>query len=140
MIHTSATAFKYAAEQAQHWANELGHDLGSTERNAYQFTKSVLHALRLPPKEMADLSAQLPTLTRGIYFEGWEPSDEPLWAREKSDFVVCVSRRFRQEPDIDTAKVISAVFELLDRHVSHGEIARVRNSMRKSFRNLCPAG
>jgi uncharacterized protein (DUF2267 family) len=34
---------------------------------------------------------------------------------------------------------VRAVFRLLDRHISHGEIAQVRNSMRKPLRDLWPA-
>jgi uncharacterized protein (DUF2267 family) len=30
------------------------------------------------------------------------------------------------------------VFKLLDRHISHGEIVQVRNSMKKSLRKLWP--
>jgi uncharacterized protein (DUF2267 family) len=68
MTHTSAMGFTHAAEQAQEWVNELTRDLGSSEQNAHRLLKSVLHTLRdwLTPEEMADLSAQLPTLIRGI--------------------------------------------------------------------------
>ncbi|EHH12691.1 DUF2267 domain-containing protein [Mesorhizobium amorphae] len=82
MTHTSVIGFTHAAEQAQQWVNELAKDLDWSEQSAYRFMKSVLHTLRdwLSPEEMADLSAQLPTLVRGIYFEGWKPSDA-LWLR-----------------------------------------------------------
>ncbi|TJW74224.1 MAG: DUF2267 domain-containing protein, partial [Mesorhizobium sp.] len=71
MTHTSVTSFAHADEQAQQWVNELAQDLDWSEQRAYRFLKSVLHTLRdwLSPKEMADLSAQLPTLIRGMYFE-----------------------------------------------------------------------
>lgn len=34
---------------------------------------------------------------------------------------------------------INAVFKRLGRHISHGEIAQVRNSMQKSLRQPWPA-
>ena len=139
MTHTSAMGFTHAAEQAQEWVNELTRDLGSSEQNAHRLLKSVLHTLRdwLTSEEMADLSAQLPTLIRGIYFEGWKP-DTPMWERKKSDFVICVRNSFGYEPDIDIDQAIKAVFKILDRNISHGEIVQVRNSMKKSLRQLWP--
>ena len=98
-----------------------------------------MHTLRdwLSPEEMADLSAQLPTLIRGIYFEGWNPP-EPVCERKKRDFVISVRKSFGYESEIDVDKAIGAVFRLLDRHISHGEIVQIRNSMKKSLRELWP--
>ena len=140
MTHTSVTGFTHAAEQAQQWVNELAQDLGWNEQSTHRLLKSVLHTLRdwLSPEEMADLSAQLPTLIRGIYFEGWKP-DTPMWERKKRDFVICVRNSFGYEPDVDIDRAIKAVFKVLDRHISHGEIVQVRNSMKKSLRQLWPA-
>ncbi|TGT72034.1 MULTISPECIES: hypothetical protein [unclassified Mesorhizobium] len=64
--------------------------------------------------------------------------NEPAWERQKSDFVICVRNSFGYEPQIDTDKAIGAVFRLLDRPISHGEIVEVRNSMKKSLRQLWP--
>lgn len=141
MTHTSVAGLGHAAEQAQQWVNELADDLGWSRQDAFRLLRSVLHTLRdwLSPQEMADLSSQLPTLIRGIYFEGWNPT-EPEWERTKRDFVILVRNRFGYEPEIDVDKAIAAVFRLLDRHVSHGEIVQVRNSMKKSLRHLWPEG
>ncbi|RVC61951.1 DUF2267 domain-containing protein [Mesorhizobium sp.] len=142
MIHTSTASLTHSAEQAQQWVSELARDLGWNERNAYRFLKSVLHTLRdwLSPEEMADLSAQLPTLIRGVYFEGWKPSDAPVSERKKRDFVISVRDSFGYEPGVDIDTAIKAVFKLLDRHISHGEIVQVRNSMKTSLRHLWPEG
>jgi uncharacterized protein (DUF2267 family) len=136
--HTSITG---SAEQAQQWVNELAKNLDWNEQSAFRLLKSVLHALRewLSPEEMADLSAQLPTLIKGIYFEGWSPA-EPARDRKKRDFVICVRTSFGYEPKIDADNAIRAVFKLLDRHISHGEVVQVRSSMKKSLRELWPEG
>jgi len=141
MNHETLSSFAHAAQQAQQWVNELAQDLGWTEQNAYRLLKSVLHTLRdwLSQEEMADLSAQLPVLIRGIYFEGWKPSDTPVWERKKRDFVISVRTSFGPGAPVDIDAAISAVFKLLDRHISHGEIVQVRNSMKKSLRELWPA-
>ena len=88
---------------------------------------------------MLDLSAQLPVLIRGIYFEGWKPLDTPVWNRTKQDFLDRVQAAFPDDLPTDPELAVAAVFRLLDRHISHGEIVQVRNSMKKSLRELWPA-
>ena len=141
MSHTSFASFSHAAQQAQQWVNELAKDLCWSEPSACRLLRSVLHTVRdwLSQAEMADLSAQLPVLIRGIYFEGWNPSAH--CAASARSATLCsasetVSATMRRV-DFDVA--INAVFKLLDRHISHGEIVQVRNSMKKSLRQLWPA-
>jgi uncharacterized protein (DUF2267 family) len=141
MSRTTIPNFTQAAQQAQQWVNELAEELDWSERRAYHLLRSVLHTLRdwLPLEEMTDLAAQLPVLIRGVYFEGWKPIDTPVRARTREDFVARVDDAFSDEPLDDPEAAVAAVFGLLDRHVSHGEIAQVRNSMKKPLRQLWPA-
>ncbi|TPJ54752.1 DUF2267 domain-containing protein [Mesorhizobium sp. B2-6-4] len=137
--HTSFAGFTHAAQQAQQWVNELARDLCWSEPSACRLLRSVLHTVRdwLSLAETADLSPQLPVLIRGIYFEGWNPSG-PACERKKSDFVLSVRTSFGYDDDVDFDVAINAVFKLLDRHISRGEIVQVRNSMKKSLRKLWP--
>jgi uncharacterized protein (DUF2267 family) len=134
------TNFTHAAQQAQEWIHELADNLDWAEPRAYRLLRSVLHALRdwLLPEEAADLAAQLPLVIRGVYFEGWRPQDAPAWERKKQDFVARIERDFLNDPIYDVEKAIAAVFRLLDRHISQGEITQVRMSMRKSLQQLWP--
>ncbi|TJW36065.1 MAG: DUF2267 domain-containing protein, partial [Mesorhizobium sp.] len=115
MSHTSFAGFTHAAQQAQHWVNELAKDLCWSEPSAFRLLKSVLHTLRdwLSPAEMADLSAQLPVLVRGIYFEGWNPSATTVCERKKHDFVISVRTSFGYDDEVDFNTAINAVFKLL---------------------------
>jgi uncharacterized protein (DUF2267 family) len=142
MAGTSMVNFTQAAQQAQQWVNELAEDLNWNERRAYHLLRCVLHALRdwLSPEEMTDLSAQLPVLIRGIYFEGWKPLETPVWERKREDFIERIQDAFSDDLLNDPDRAVAAVFRLLDRHVSHGEIVQVRNSMKKTLRDLWPAG
>lgn len=141
MSYSTLPNFTHAAEQAQQWVNELANELEWNERRAYRLLRSVLHALRdwLSPQEMADLSAQLPAMIRGIFFEGWKPNGGSVWERKKDDFVDRIQFDFADDIILDVDVAIAAVFRLLDRHISHGEIVQVRNSMKKSLRHLWPA-
>lgn len=141
MSGTSIATFTQAAQQAQQWVNELADDLDWSVPRAWRLLRTVLQALRdwLPQQEMVDLSAQLPILVRGVYFEGWKPLETPVWNRGKDEFVARVQAAFRDEPLNDPDRAVAAVFRLLDSHVSQGEIEDVRNSMKKALRSLWPA-
>lgn len=135
-MSTTISGFTQAANQAQQWVN----DLGWSRRRAHRLLRVVLHALRdwLTTEEMADLAAQLPVLVRGIYFEGWKPSEAPADDRRKEAFVQRVMRDMSEEPPDDADEAIAAVFALLDRHLDAGELLQVRASMKKALRQLWP--
>lgn len=61
------------------------------------------------------------------------------WERTKDDFVARVTADFSDDLPGDADAAMGAVFRILDRHISQGEIAQVRNAMRKSLRHLLPA-
>ena len=141
MSNTSITTFTHGAEQAQQWVNELDDDLNWGDKGrSYRLLRAVLHTMRdfLSIEEVADLSAQLPILIRGIFFEGWDPSTAPVWKRKKQDFIAQVASDFNNDPLGNPDVAIAAVFRLIDRHISQGEITQVRNAMQKSLRNLWP--
>lgn len=141
MSSTSPTNFTHAAQPAQQWVNELAEELDWPQPRAYHLLRSVLQALRdwLSLEEMSDLSSQLPVLVRGVYFESWKPARNPLLRRKKEDFVTRIQDAFADDLLSEPEAAITAVFRLLDRHVSRGEIVQVRNSMKKSLRDLWPA-
>jgi len=141
MTKTTISSFSQAADQAQAWVNELADELDWNKHRAYRLMRSVLHALRdwLPTAEMADLAAQLPVLIRGLYFDGWKPQDTPVTERKKEDFVARIENDLKQDMPNNADAAIRAVFRLLDRHISHGEIVQVRSAMKKALQDLWPS-
>ncbi len=139
MPRTGIPAFSHGAEQAQQWVHELCEDLNwSDTRRAYRLLKSVLHAMRdwISAEEVADLSAQLPLVIRGVFFEGWDPQRAPAVHRKRIDFIARVEGDFAGDPLVVPAEAISKVFMLLERKLPGGELSQVRNSMPKSLRSL----
>jgi uncharacterized protein (DUF2267 family) len=123
------------------WLKEIAEELGTPDRHrAYRALRAVLHALRdrLTVDEAAQLGAQLPMLVRGIYYEGWDPSHKPLKERHKEEFLAHIRRDFRDEPAVDAEQLARAVFAVLARRVTEGEIEDVKHILPKELRELWP--
>jgi uncharacterized protein (DUF2267 family) len=138
---TQVPALANAWHKAQAWLAELESDLGwSDTQHSYVALRATLHCLRdrLSVDEAADLSAQLPLVVRGIYFEGWNPSATPVRIRDLDAFLAPIAAALVWEPAPDAERVARAVFALLARHVSRGEIEDVIGSLPAEIRDLFP--
>jgi uncharacterized protein (DUF2267 family) len=139
MKTTGITAIDHAPQVVAEWLNLLQEDLGWSDRGrAYLLLRETLHAIRdfLTVDEAADLSAQLPLLIRGIFFEGWVPAQTPAKLRSVDDFLDRVMARFKTEPPVEPDVAVAAVFTVLRRQVSPGEYRQVAWAMRKPLRDL----
>lgn len=139
MSNTGISSIDHAPQVAAQWLDELCEALGWSERpRAYLLLHETLHCIRdfLSPDEAVDLAAQLPLIFRGVFYAGWDPSGTPVKPRSKAAFLERVDARFRKRPLEDTERAVSAVFDLLSRHVSEGEIDQVRHAMRKPLQEL----
>ncbi len=123
------------------WLKELMDELGTDDHQpAYHAFRVVLHALRdrLTVAEAADLSAQLPMLIRGLYDEGWNPGATPVRERKKEDFLRHIATAFPGHAETYPEEVAWAVFKVLERHVSAGEIRDVLQVLPAELRSLWP--
>ena len=123
------------------WINELDDRLGwNNKPRSYRLLKAVLHALRdwLQLNEAADFAAQLPTLLRVAYYEQWRPAATPVKHRTKADFLAQVEDSFKPDPLVQPSQAVIAVFELLSKKISRGEIDDVRRALPEELRNLWP--
>lgn len=137
-IHALSTV-NHAPQVVSEWVNLLCEDLEwGDQGRAYMLLRETLHAVRdyLTVDEAADLSAQLPLLIRGIYFDGWVPAHCPAHPRSKEDFLARIAAPFGDTPLEDAERAASAVFDLLRRKISEGEFDQVANAMRKPLRDL----
>lgn len=139
MKKTGLTAIDHAPQVVAEWLNRLQQDLGwSDRRRAYLLLRETLHAIRdfLTVKEAADLSAQLPLLIRGIFFDGWLPAKTPARPRSVDDFLARVMQAFADDPLVEPDVAVAAVFSLLRRQISPGEYQQVAWAMRRPLRDL----
>ena len=132
--------FNHTLQTTNIWLKELMAELRWKDRHkAYMALKVSLHALRdrLTVAEAAHLGAQLPMLVRGFYYESWSPA-KPIKDRHKGEFAAHVKEHFKNDPDVDPEKVLCAVFRVLSRHVTEGEIEQVRHMLPPELRELWP--
>jgi uncharacterized protein (DUF2267 family) len=141
MSLTGLTAFDSTIHTTNQWLHELNEELIWLDRHrTFHVLRAVLHALRdrLSVDAAAALGAQLPMLVRGFYYEGWHPSGKPLKDRKKSEFLAHVAAELKEDARLDPEEVTRAVFRLLARHVSTGEIEGIKQTMPPELRELWP--
>jgi uncharacterized protein (DUF2267 family) len=140
---TSHDLFDGTLQKTQIWLNDLMAELeweGKPDKT-YFALRTVLHALRdrLTVEEAVQLGAQLPMVVRGFYYEGWTLKGKPHKERHKKDFLDHVKAAFKNDVTVHPESVVRAVFRVLERHTSDGEIEDVKQSLPKAILELWPA-
>jgi uncharacterized protein (DUF2267 family) len=77
-------------------------------------------------------------LIRGLYFEAWDPSVRPLKERHLEQFLARLERDLRGDERVDPEQVARAVFEVMQRRVTEGEMEDVRQMLPSRIRELWP--
>ena len=78
---TGVDAITRTVQQTQEWLGQLAERLEvDDDQYAYRALRTVLHVLRdrLGVEVSAHVSAQLPMLLRGTFYEGWDPTGTPI--------------------------------------------------------------
>lgn len=138
MSTNTINAFDNTIQKTNTWLKDVMSELDWTDyQRAYRALRAVLHALRdrLTVEEATDLGAQLPMLVRGFYYEGWNPSHTPVAERKRHEFLGHVAGQLRDD-GADPEQISRAVFKVLTKHVSQGEINDVRQSLPEPIRTL----
>ncbi len=139
MHPTTAELFTETIEKTGFWLQELMQALRITRpHQSYSVLRAVLHVLRdrLTVDEAVNLGAQLPTLIRGFYYEGWRPSGRPVKFRHKEEFLQAVIKLYPSLAEGDCEQAVIAVFQLLSGHISSGELRHVREQLPPELRSL----
>ena len=146
MSINSIEAFDTTVQKTNEWLRDIGNQLGDdNRRHAYLALRGTLHAVRdfLPIEESAHLSAQLPMLVRGIYFEGWNPTNAPEADRSRESFLRRTEHAleralWNEDHQIDTEQAARAVLRVLSDRISSGEVEQVRHVLPEPVRELWP--
>lgn len=139
---TSEDVFDGTIQKTQVWLNDLmfALDWEGKPHKAYLALRTVLHALRdrLTVEEAVDLGAQLPMLVRGFYYEGWTLKGKPHKERHKEDFLDHIKKAFKNDVTVNPQQICRAVFRVLTRRTSKGEIDDVKHILPKALQELWP--
>jgi uncharacterized protein (DUF2267 family) len=141
MSATGLDVFDTTLHKTNIWLNDLMQVLDWTDRHKANLAlRATLHALRdrIAVEEVAQLGAQLPMLIRGFYYEGWDPTGKPLRERRKEQFLAHIEQPFRRDDRIDPERVARAVFTVLARRVTEGEIKDVKYVLPAEMWDLWP--
>jgi uncharacterized protein (DUF2267 family) len=140
---TSATisAFESTLQKTNIWLKDLLSELhweDSDHERAYHAMRAVLHVLRdrLSVEEATDFAAQLPMLIRGFYYEGWNPTHTPSADHNQEQFLEKISAQFITESTTHTEEITRAVFRVINKHVTSGEIDDIKSALPKPIREL----
>ena len=124
--------FDKIVEKANIWVKDTMAELPSKDpHQALHALRAGLHALRdrLTIEEAAQLSAQLPLLIRGIYFEDWRPAGKPLRIRHRAEFLALVREKYAPRSDLPAEEIMAALFRVLRKHVTVGELTDIVMSL-----------
>lgn len=141
MSHTTTAAFDTTLQTTNVWPAELMQQPGwDDRRRAYLASRAVLQALRdrLCIDDAVAFGAQLPMLVRGFYYEGWHPAGKPNKDRKVEDFLAHVKENLHSDGKIDAEQTTRAVFGLLEKHITNGEIESLKTVLPHDLQALWP--
>ncbi|MFD6568042.1 DUF2267 domain-containing protein [Micromonospora profundi] len=142
MADTMISAFESSLDKTNLILKDIESAYGwpKERRNqSYAALRTVLHLLRdrLPVNESVEFAQQLPVLVRGIYFDGWNPSDVPI-KLNRDDFLYEVRQGFPYDAPGGPERVAQVVLDTLRRHVTQGEWQDVKDTMPKDLAMMLP--
>ena len=140
MSNTVAASINASTQKTHEWIASVEHELHDPNpQAAFHALRSVLHALRdrLPAVEAAHLAAGLPTHLRGVYYEGWSPSNKPE-KLTKQQFLHRIESEQAGPSNLNPLRCATAVFAVLHQHVGSGEIGDIRDILPKEIAELWP--
>ena len=128
-------------QKTDQWLTDFSRETGRDDsQKAWAMFRAVLHVLRdrLTLDQTAHLSAQLPLVLRGLYFEGWRPSDQPMPLRTRDQFIQAVAEQLSGHPEIDPNQAVAGVFKVLGDRITRGELDKIRNMLQPELQALWP--
>lgn len=108
-------------------------NLDSVHR-AYQVLRAVLHTLRdrLTPDVAAHVSAQLPMLVRGLFYEGWDPAKTPE-RMSQSEFLARVEKEAALKGTSEAEDATRAVMAVLWEELGDGTMEHLMSVLPHDF-------
>jgi uncharacterized protein (DUF2267 family) len=133
--------FDHTVQEGNLWVRKVAERLHfDDQRHAYSALRASLHALRdrLSPEDAVHLSAQLPMIVRGLFFEGWKMSRVPTSEDTIDAFCAHIARELPPMFPMDPKTVAIGVFDVLWTELDVGETAKVIDRLPVPLKTLWP--
>lgn len=136
MASTGLDVFDKTLQTTNIWLDEIMAELGPDRHSAWHVLGAVLRPLRdrLPLELAAHLSAQLPLLVRGLYYDQWHPARQPERLRTLEEFLGRVREGLEGIRPVDARDATQAVFRTLTRHADPGQVRKVIEALPEEVR------
>lgn len=136
------SSFKSTLQKSDEWIKDMQAALpvAASEQDAYHALRAGLHCLRdrLPTNESVHLSAQMPMLIRGLYFEGWQPSETPMLMDNLDEISSYLTNAIHRDISSDPMVIMKALFSVLHKHISEGELSHIQSMLPAETRVFWP--
>jgi uncharacterized protein (DUF2267 family) len=140
MATTGLEVFDRTLHTTNLWLDEICAEIGPDKHLAWHVLGAVLRSIRdeLLIGQSAHLAAQLPLLVRGAYFDQYRPAAQPVAERSQEDFIARIREELAATRPVRPDLAATAVMRTLNRHITEGQIKKVRDALPKSVRALWP--
>ena len=78
----------------------------------------------------------MPLLVRGIYYDQFEPGRLPNARKSRDGFIAEVAEELSSNRPINADHAIRCVFGILSRHISDGQVRKIRDALPHGMREL----
>ena len=134
------------SQHAREFLREVAKELGTPDdmNHAGRVFTSVMHSFRdmFTPEESLQMISQLPLYVRAVYIDGWKIGRHPRRLKRLDDFLNDVQFNCKNTASRDfgtlenTKREVEAVFRVIKRHVSEGEIKDVKSQLPTEIQEL----
>jgi uncharacterized protein (DUF2267 family) len=139
MSVSSIDSIERTVHKTNTWVNELARELGIENRDeeAWRILRAYLQVLRdrLTVEEAAQFAAQLPTLLRGAFYDGFDPTRQPEKIRHRDELLERFAER-AQPLSVDPAEALAATTRVVRRHITEGEFDDVLSQLPSELREV----
>ena len=141
-MSTGLDIFDRTVQESNLWLKDIMDRLETVDRHqAYSSLRAVLHALRdrIGPESAAHLGAQRPMLLRGLYYEGWDPTNKPTKERHEEAFLARIVRELPRATESEVEQGALAVLDVLSKHVDRGAAVKIATMFPHDLRKFWPS-
>jgi uncharacterized protein (DUF2267 family) len=141
-MSTGLDTFDKTVQESNLWLKDVMERLDSTDRHhAYSTLRAVLHALRdrIGAESAAHLSAQLPMLLRGLFYESWDPTGKPTKERHEKAFLDHIAKELPRAEPGEVEQGACAVLDVLSKHIDRATAAKLAGMFPLELRKFWPA-